>query len=314
MHTTLREMNIFVRAVDLHSFVGAAKSLLVDPAAVSRAIKAIEADLGILLLARSTRALKLTPEGARFYRDCVELLKKYEQTTQQFRAVGSKPHGRLTVGMGPSLTRRMLLRAIPSFQQQYPAIEIVLVSVDDMDEIGGGGPDILIRPRGQRRHGGMHRFPQGLIVRKLAQPPLVPCASPEYLKRAGTPRVPADLVRHACVVLLSMEHDILDEWHFVKSQMRQRIKVAPKLLVHGMEALREAALAGCGIIRPLACHIEDELRRRKLVPVLPDWECTGASPMVAIYRKTQPAIPQVSLFVNHLIKAFQRYNAAPVWR
>src|SRR5258706_3848859 len=100
MHTPLHAMNIFVRAVETNSFVGAARSLLIDPAAVSRAIKALETELGVLLFARSTRALKLTAEGARFHRDCVQILKKLEQATQQFRADRAMPHGRLKVGMG----------------------------------------------------------------------------------------------------------------------------------------------------------------------------------------------------------------------
>jgi len=311
MHTTIHAMNVFVRAVDMNSFGGAARSLLIDPAAVTRTIKALEADLGVLLFARSTRTLKLTGEGTRFYRDCIEILKKHQEATERFRAYPLRPHGRLTVGLAPEMTRRMLVRTIPAFQQQYPEIELVIMSASDMTEIGGKGVDVIVRPRGNRRQGGVHRFPQGLILRKLAHPPLVPCASPEYIKRAGAPRVPSDLLQHACVAHISMENDIQDEWQFEKSQMRQKIKIVPKLLVQGTEALREAALSGCGIVRSLACHVEDELHSGKLVHVLPDWRCTGAYPIGAIYRKTRPMLPQVSVFVEHLIKAFQRYNFVP---
>src|SRR5262249_52591555 len=118
-----------------------------------------------------------------------------------------------------------------------------------------------------------------------------------------------DLCNHACVALLTQEHDVHDEWLFGKAQVRRKIKVMPTLLVQGTDGLREAALAGCGIIRPLIWHVEDELRSRALVPVLPDWKCLGGEqPMVAIYRKTQPMRLQVSLFVKHLVTSFQRYN------
>jgi DNA-binding transcriptional LysR family regulator len=78
MRANITEMNIFVRAVETNSFVGAARSLLIDPAVVTRAIKALEQDLGVLLFVRSTRSLRLTPEGMRFHRDCVQLLKKFD--------------------------------------------------------------------------------------------------------------------------------------------------------------------------------------------------------------------------------------------
>ena len=88
---------------------------------------------------------------------------------------------------------------------------------------------------------------------------------------------------------------------------REKIKFTPTLTAYGDE-LREAALAGCGIVRLLACHVEDEIRSGALLPVLPDWECLGGLPIVAIYRKTSPALSPVNAFVGHLAQAFQRYN------
>jgi LysR family transcriptional regulator, regulator for bpeEF and oprC len=308
MPATIQAMKIFVLAVETNSFTAAARSLLIDPASVSKAIKVLEAELGVLLFTRSTRSLKLTTEGARFFRDCVQVLSKYDEATQQFRADGGIPHGRLKVGIAPALTRRVLLRAIPAFQQQYPRIEIILLNVDDHIEIGEKDVDVVIRPRSLRKHGGERPESQGLVVRKLAQSRFVACASPEYLDRAGAPGAPDDLLRHQCVALVTMERDIQDEWKFVKSQVRQNVQIIPKLLVQGADAIREAGIAGCGIIRLSAYNVEDELRARSLVPVLPDWECSGAAPLVAIYRKTRPMSPQISAFAQYLMQAFQRYN------
>jgi DNA-binding transcriptional LysR family regulator len=307
MSTTIHAMNIFVRAVEANSFTGVARSLFIDPGAVSRTIKALETELGVLLFARSTRSLKLTPEGSRFYRDCIHILKRFEHATGQFRSEESQC-GRLKVGLAPGISRRMLLREIPTFAQQYPGIEIVLVSVDELAEIGEKGIDVLLRGSSLRKRGGTHPDPQGLVVRKLIQSKLIAGAAPEYLDRVGVPRVPADLLRHACVVPINLERDVRSEWTFVKSHQRQKVKLVPKLLVQGFEAVNEAGLSGCGIIRVVACDIEDELRSRALVPVLPDWECTGMSRRVAIYRKTQPMPAQVALFVRHLANAFRRFD------
>lgn len=310
MHMTIHAMTIFVRAVEKNSFAGAARSLLVDPAAVSRAINALETELGVRLFTRSTRAMKLTADGARFHRDCVQILQNLDEATQRFRVDRTMPHGRLTVGMTSGLTRRMMLRAMPAFQQQYPQIEVVLLSVDDLVQIGDKGVDVLVRPRGLRQRGGQHPESQGLVVRRLAQSRFVACASPAYLDRAGAPGAPSDLLRHECVALVSVERDILDEWQFVKSQVRQKVRLAPKLLVQGNDALREAGVSGCGIVRLSAFHVEDELRSRTLVPVLPDWECIGSPTLVAVYRKTRPMPAQVSVFVRYLTDAFRHYNQA----
>lgn len=310
MRTTIQAMTIFVRAVEQNSFVGAARSLLIDPTAVSRTVSALEKDLGVLLFARSTRALKLTAAGARFHRDCIQILQKFTEATQRFRVDGAALQGSLKIGMAPGLRRRLLLRAIPGFQQQFPRIEIVLVNLDDRAESGEKGVDILVRG-GSVRHSGRPRpEPQGLVVRKLFQSRYVVCASPAYLDRAGTPRAPLDLLRHACVAHVNLEHDVADEWRFAKTDGRQKIKLVPSLRIQGVDALCEAGVAGCGVVRLLAANIEDELRSRALVPVLPDWECTDVPPMLAIYRKTRPVVPQVNVFIRYLADAFRRYELA----
>jgi DNA-binding transcriptional LysR family regulator len=311
MRPSIRVIETFVRTVESGSFVAAARSLLIDPAAVSRAIKSLEENLGILLFTRSTRALKLTTEGARFYRDAAQMLRTFEETVGRFQADTAR-HRQLKVGLGPALSRRMLLRAIPPFQDRYPEIRLIFLSINDPAEIGNEGIDVLVRPRSTRQQGGEHKQPQGLVVRKLMQSPIVVCASPTYLRRAGVPRMPADLARHACLALLTLERDVQDEWQFAKSDAREKIKFAPTLIAHG-EELREAGLAGCGIVRLLACHVEDEMRSGALVQVLPDWECLGGLPIVAIYRKTRPTLSPVTAFVGHLAQAFQRYdNKLPV--
>ena len=314
MSDTIQAMRIFVRAVEADSFVAAARSLLIDPAVVSRTIKALEADLGVLLFARSTRAVKLTAEGERYYRDSLEVLHKLEEARQRFRTKPAVPTGQLKIGMALGLPRRMLLRAIPEFQKQYPKIELVLLSIDTVSEIREKGVDIFIRPRSLRQRGGQHPASQGLVMRKLAQSHFILCASPRYIEFHGAPKTPADLMRHACIIHVTLERDVQNEWIFSKAGVRRKIKFVPSLLVQGVEALREAGLAGCGIIQSNAYNVDDELRSGKLVPVLSGWESLGAPPIVAIYRKTNPVLTHVSVFVRYLTDAFKRYNVQPGMR
>jgi DNA-binding transcriptional LysR family regulator len=306
MPANLRAIEIFVRIVESGSFVAAARSLLIDPAAVSRAIKSLEDDLGISLFARSTRVLKLTTEGARFYRDGAQMLKKFDDTINKFRA-DTTLHGQLKVGMGPALSRPIMLRAVASFQALYPEVRLILISVNDPAQVGDEGIDVFIRPRSLRQRGGEHKLQQGLIVRKLFYSPMVAAASPAYIRRAGVPRVPTDLAPHICTALLTLERDVQDEWQFVKQGRREKIKFTPKLTADG-EALREAALAGCGVIRVLAWEIDDQLRSGALLQLLPDWECLGGLPIVAIYRKTRPTQPRINALLQHLAKEFRPHD------
>jgi DNA-binding transcriptional LysR family regulator len=309
MLTNIRAIEIFARAVEGGSFVAAARSLLTDPATVSRAIKGLEESLGVSLFARSTRVLKLTTEGARFYRDGAQMLRKFDDTINKFRA-DTALHGQLKIGMGPALSRPMMLRAISSFQKLHCEIRLILISVNDPAQIGDEGIDVFIRPRSLRQQGGEHRQQQGLIVRKLAYTPMVTAASPTYLKRAGVPRAPAELAQHACMALLTLERDVLDEWQFTKSNKREKIKFTPKLTADG-EALREAALASCGIIRTYACNTDDQLRSGTLVQILADWDLGGV-PVTATYRRTTATLARINALVKHLVHEFRPYDGARV--
>jgi DNA-binding transcriptional LysR family regulator len=306
MRTSIRAIEIFVRAAESGSFVAAARSLLIDPAAVSRAIKGLEESLGVSLFARSTRVLKLTTEGARLHRDGTQMLRKFEDMINKYRA-DAATHGQLKVGMGPSVSRKMMLRAISSFQEFHSEVRLILMSVTDLSQIGNEGIDIFIRPRSLRQRGGEHKQQQGLVVRNLVYSPMVAAASPAYLKRAGVPRTPADLAQHACTALLTLERDVGEEWQFAKPSKREKIRFTPNLIADG-EALREAALAGCGVIRVLACAIADELKSGELRQVLPDWDCLGGAPIVAIYRKTRPTQTRINAFLQHLAREFRPYD------
>src|SRR5579883_181169 len=307
MGASLRAIDIFVAAVEMKSFASAARTLLIDPSAVSRAIKALEDELGVVLFARSTRTLTLTDEGYLFYRDCVHIVDKLKEATERFRGRSELPQGRLKIGMGPALTKRMLLRVLPRFLKEHTNVEVVLFNVGDVADFAKKGVDVFIKGHSVRQRGGEHPELQGLVERRLCRAQYVACASQEYLKIAGPLRKPADLLKHQCIVQLTSQHDVLDQWHFqsLKSRESEKVKIIPRLLAQGNDAMREAAVAGCGIIRAAAHHIGDELRSGALQPILPEWECVGAPFIVAIYRKTRQIRPQVRAFVQFLAETLR---------
>jgi len=308
MTVTIQAMTIFVRAVEHGNFGAAARSLLLDPTAVSKAVGALERDLHVPLFLRSTRAIKLTDQGARFYQDCLDILKRHAEATQRFRKDSASPNGTITVGVAPGVRRRLLLQFIRHFGEQYPDISIVLVSIDDRAEIGDKGVDVLVRGRSLRQRGASRQEASATIARKLFQSRWLICASQDYLNRFGIPRTPTDLRRYACIAHVSLEHDVADEWHFARSHERQRIKFVPKLRIQGADAVCEAGVAGCGIISLMIANIEEEIQSKKLIPILQDWERTGITPILAVYRKAHPELPQIAAFVRSLAQYFPRYN------
>jgi DNA-binding transcriptional LysR family regulator len=250
--------------------------------------------------------LKVTTEGARLYRDGTQLLKTFDDTIGRFR-VDTALNGQLKIGMGPALSRPIMLRAMSSFHTLHPNVRVILISVNDPAQVADEGIDVLIRPRSLRQRGGEHKQQQGTVLRRLFYSPMVTAASPAYLKRKGVPRLPADFAGHDCTALLTLERDVQDEWQFVKRNKSERFKFTPKLIADG-EALREAALAGCGVIRVCAWEIDDQLRSGGLSQLLPDWECLGGLPIVAIYRKMRATQSRINTLVQHLTTEFSLYD------
>jgi len=116
-------------------------------------------------------------------------------------------------------------------------------------------------------------------------------------------------LRHTCIAHVTLERDLQDEWPFVKSQVRQKVKFVSKLLLQGVDALREAGVAGCGIIRLSAWNIEDDLRSRKLVRVLPDL-LGGEFEAFFVYPEELRTSKRIAVFRDFLIRKVTEVRAA----
>jgi DNA-binding transcriptional LysR family regulator len=133
----------------------------------------------------------------------------------------------------------------------------------------------------------------------------VPPATSQPRRLIGPKQLPD---KGICYNLNHLERDVQDEWQFVHQKIREKFKFTPTLIADG-EALREAALAGCGVIRVLAWEIADQLQSGTLVRLLPDWECLGGLPIVAIYRKTRATQLRMNALLQHLTNEFQPYDS-----
>ncbi len=173
-------LTLFTRIVETGSFTRAANGLDMPRATATLAIQQLEARLGARLLARTTRQVHPTPEGAAFYERCVHLLAELEEAEAALGPVAASPAGTLRVEMHGVHARHIVLPHIQEFRARYPRLDVVLTSGDRRVDLVGEGIDCALRAG--------EPADSSLIGRRLAELPQTICASPAYLDRAGRPR------------------------------------------------------------------------------------------------------------------------------
>jgi DNA-binding transcriptional LysR family regulator len=182
-------MRLFVRIVERANFAGAARDLQVPRATVTRAIQQLEAQLGVRLLERTTRAVRPTEDGAFYYSRCVQLLADLEEVESGFR--DGEPNGPLSVDLQGTLARHFVLPALPEFIARYPAITLRLSETDRMVDPIQEGIDCVLRAGA---------LPDSSLVgRQVAASEQLTLASPDYLRRHGVPTRLEDLASHRMV-------------------------------------------------------------------------------------------------------------------
>src|ERR1044071_6035830 len=191
MADALQEMAVFSRVVGAGSLSAAARELSVSTAVVSRRLAALESRLGVRLINRTTRSLHLTDEGASYLEACNRVLGEIEEADAAVAAGRGEPQGTLRVALPASFGNQHVAPLIPDFAVRYPKVQLVLSLSDRYVNVIEEGFDLAVRIA--------ELEDSSLAARKLAPNRRVVCASPEYLRRYGTPRTPMDLTHHNCL-------------------------------------------------------------------------------------------------------------------
>lgn len=262
--TTLLDLEIFVRTADSGSFSAAARSLGLTPAAASLSIKRLEKSLGIALLVRSTRSLRLTEEG-RHYLDSVRLalgaLSEAEQALGQ-QSFGLS--GTLQLTAPSDFGRNVLLPWLDEFRLEHPHLRLNLRLNDRNTDLIREPVDLALR-YGVPNDSSLVALPVVPEHRRVA------CASPEYLARHGCPSSPLELEQHKAV-LYRLGDRRYDEWRFSQGDMTQEVEVRGELECDDGEVARRWALAGHGIVYKAQLDVQADLRSGRLVALFPDWQ------------------------------------------
>ena len=282
-------MKVFVAVGELESFAAAARRLAISPAAVTRAITALEEQLGVKLLLRTTRSVRLTEAGGRYLEDTRHILASITEANEAAAGINAAPKGDLAVTAPILFGKKFVMPCIVGYLQQYPEVDVSAFFLDRVVNLVEEGMDVAVRI-GQLPDSGLKALRVGKMRRLL-------CASPEYLQRHGTPRHPSELQGHAVIAAGNLSPRT--DWRFGALDDPTLIRVKPRLTVTSNDAAIAAASAGLGIARLLSYQVADELAAGHLQVILAEYE-EAPWPIHILHRESKYGSTKVRTFIDIL--------------
>lgn len=289
------EMNAFVRVAERGSFAAAAEDLSLTPSALSKLVTRIEDRLGVRLLTRTTRKLALTAEGELFVARSREILAAIEAAEAEVTAASEQPRGHLRVSVGTAIAKQILGPALPVFLDRYPDITVELHVSDRQVDLVAEQIDVAIRS------GALGD--STLVARRIAEAKRVICASPAYLRKHGSPQVPADLLQHNC---LTLPGPAWSRWPFHTHEGINRLEVSGSFTSDNADLLLDVAVAGLGIARLADFMVDRAVQRGDLVQLLMDSHVPESFPMHALTVPGRHRAPRIRAFIDFVAGQFER--------
>lgn len=251
------DLRIYVAVIHAGNFTAAAEQLMLSKQYVSRRMAALEASLGSQLLIRNTRKLSVTEAGMLFLTHAQRILDDIHEAEQAMSTRRQALHGTFRISMPMSFGMSHLSPLIAQFLAQHPALQFHIELADRYVDMIGEGFDMAIRIGALAD--------STLIARRLGEQRRLICASPAYLARAGTPATPDDLAQHAG---LRYGREALSGWELQQAGKSKSVMVKGPMLSNNGEVLRDAAIAGLGLVLLPGFIVEPALKRGELVSVL----------------------------------------------
>lgn len=281
--------NTFVTAAEQGSFTAAARKLGTSASTVTKMIGRLEDDLGVRLFNRTTRRLALTEQGQALFERAQRILADLDETEGLLREATSAITGTVRIVVPFLFGRRTLIPALPVFFERYPDVQVQIHFSDRPVDLIEQGFDVGV-------HTG--ELSDSIAIRRqLTRGPQITAASPAYLEKHGTPKVPEDLHEHNC-----MHGRFGPDWTFRSPQGgRQRIRVAGNLSIYNGDALREAAVQGLGIVHSTWWALRHDLEQGTLKQVLPDYVVEGAAVSV-VYPAGRHLPARVRAVIDFLVE------------
>jgi LysR family transcriptional activator of dmlA len=294
------DLSLFVLTVEHGSFSGAAMAGGLTPTAVSKRIAKLEERLGVRLLERTTRSLKLTESGMIYFERARRIAVDIRTAEQAAQRTSDQPRGTLRINCPAAFSEKQLTKLIPEFLQRYPNVRISLI-VGDRSPVGGEFEDDVVIRSSVAPLTGFHSH-------YLSSNRWVMCASPSYLQECGAPMHPFDLQQHNCLIV-SGNGLTSEEWLFEVDQSVQPVRVSGNFGGFG-SAVYETVKAGLGIAKLPEFLVAADIRELRLRELLPEAMPRESRAMYLSYRRDRPVPAKTSAFVHFLLETIA---ARPPW-
>ena len=293
----LPDLAVLVTVIEAGSFSAAARLQGATPSAVSRQIARLESALGITLLERSTRRLRLSAGGQEVVRHARIMLDAARAACDGAASHASQVEGRVRLSAPKAALRQLIHPRLPALLNAYPQLALELHVTDQVVDLIADGVDIALR---------LGDPPPGYVARPFMEVRTLLFATPAYLALAGTPQQPADLAQHSCLHLAELPGD--DEWCLVSGNERCVVNVRGRYASNHSEMRREAAEAGLGIACLPDFSARQQVAEGKLVQVLPGWQLLGRyqGSSWLVYSADRYRAPRVRAVVDFLLQIADR--------
>ncbi len=287
----LHAMHVFVAIAEVGSFAHAARNLALSPPAATRAISALEEQLGVKLFQRTTRHVRLTDAGQRYFTDCKRILGEIKSAEDAVNGIVGEAAGQLVVTAPILFGRKYVLPSILEYLNEHPKVEITTMFIDRVVNLMEEDIDVSVRI-GVLPDSSLHSI-------KLGEVGIVTCASPEYLERHGTPEQPEDLANHKLIQIRTLGNQ--DSWRYMVNQREVVVRNHSSLVVNQNQAAIDAAVASFGITRVLSYQIDEHVKNKSLVPILQDY-ALPKWPVNILHREGRNPSAKMRGFIDLLTK------------
>lgn len=289
-------MAIFVKVAERLSFVRAAADLGITQSGVSNAISRLERQVGTRLLARSTRRVRLTEDGAAYFERCRQALAEIAEAEAVLKSVQLKPSGNVRIDMPVSFGRLKVVPLLGEFQEQYPDIKLRVTFNNRYIDLIEEGVDVGVRL------GSLDD--SSLIGRRLAGAQFHLVGSPHYFGKFGQPKRLDELNKHNCLAFTHQDTRLARPWRFVQSGADKTFMPAGSMSFSDGLAVYDAACAGYGLAQLQDYFVDTAVAKGVLISVL-DKLKPKVEPIWLVYPQTRHLTPKVRVFVDFMAARFR---------
>ncbi|HLG84122.1 MAG TPA: LysR family transcriptional regulator [Bradyrhizobium sp.] len=286
-------VTVLMAVVEAGTMTRAAEALGLTQSGVGRAIQRLEARVGVRLLDRTTRTLRLTDEGRRFWERVGPHLDAIEDAAMDAARSVQRVRGRLRVNVDPFFSRLVLSRELTHFLATHRELRLELIMRDQVGDLVADGFDMALRFGNPPT--------AGFTARKLLETRILTVASPAYLAAHGRPTHPRELRNHECIDYQDPITGRPFEWEFRRGAEVVHVQQPARLMVSDVETMIGACCEGAGIAQIMQLGSREIITKGKLVEIFPDWP-GETFPLYAIYPSRRHRAAKVSVFSDWCAK------------